>query len=190
MDVTPPQRSLAVRSSSCSLRIPIHRQTAFAGHARWSAKMRDVDMTAQLNPRDDLHPARRLPAPCPFPRKGHAPRAWRMKAFRFACWADSIEMMSPHIASMLASAIHKSIFAILNAINASHAATAFDLGSALLLSGKLPREDRPSSLGFTWTCFVPRVLTIHFQAFFQPTQSRQRAVGTLPTAAPGGRRQC
>jgi hypothetical protein len=138
-------------------------------------------MTAQLNPRDDLHPARRLPAPCPFPRKGHAPRAWRMKAFRFACWADSIEMMSPHIASMLASAIHRSIFAILDAINASHAATAFDLGFALLLSEKLPKkaaEGRSDHLDMRRAMR----LTILFHALVQPTQSGQRAVGTRPAA--------
>lgn len=102
---------------------------------------------AQSNPRDDLRPTRRLFIAFPFPRKGHARRVWHMKWFRFACKAGSIEMMSPHIFSMRASAIQRSISANLFATNPIHTRTAFAHAPALTCGGELPEGSQASPFG-------------------------------------------
>lgn len=55
--------------------------------------------------------------------------------------------MSPHIVSMRASAIQRSIIAILDVINASHAATAFDLGFGTALERKAAQEGGSRTFG-------------------------------------------
>jgi hypothetical protein len=109
--------------------------------------MRNVDMTTQSTLAGGPFSDTSAPGLMPLLRNGPAQKAWHMKAFRFGCGAGSIDVMSPHIISMCTKTFQRSIIAILDVIDASHAATAFDLGFALLLSRKLPWDDRAKSIG-------------------------------------------
>jgi hypothetical protein len=104
-------------------------------------------MMAQLTLPVVLHPARQRPAECLYQAEGMTSMAWRMKAFRFACRAGLIEIMSRHIISMRASPIQRSISAILDATNLIHTRTAFAHVPVLTCGGKLSKQDHASPVG-------------------------------------------
>jgi hypothetical protein len=109
--------------------------------------MRSVDMKAQPTFAEGSLSDTSAPCPMPLPTRRFFPHSMAMKAFRFGCGAGSIEAMSPHIFSMRASAIQRSISAILFAANPIHTRTAFAHAPALTCGGKLPEGSQASPFG-------------------------------------------